>query len=502
MTRTLRRIAAVTVVLMGMTTLAGAQARPDAELARAIEQVQSGDLDDAVAALDAVVRRLSPLAGRTDDLAQAYLWLGIAYAQRDAEKSARASFREALRLEPRVSLAEGWPPKVTRLFAAVRAEAATAVASPPAKESRAAAAQSDAEAFQVFAQQIEAAAQRADQSFFDGMFDKDATLDLAMKGLDGPPALAAEFRSIEKSGWSFAKGFLDQIRQGAATYRFLRIHAGPGGRPQAVFRLMGKDTGVTYHEYALRRDASGVKAVDFYLYSGGEWKSDSLKRNWLAVLRETGAAAQLSRLAGVENELVTHGPEIVRIGQIHAAGQSAEALAALLKLPASLQATRNLLAIRMAVSQRVGEREHVEAVETFARHYPNDPSLSLLQIDIFAGRKQYDQSLAAIERLQQATGGDAYLDQLRGTVLYLKGDPAAARAAAQKALAREPSLAGGHLLLLRLSLEARDHAETVRLLRAYEPHAPAGSIAALVAGEDFVEFVRSDEHKRWAAERK
>lgn len=369
MTRTLTRIAAATVVLMGVTALAAAQAQPDAALAKAIDQVQNGYLDDAVAALDTVVRRLSPLADRKDDLAQAYLWLGIAYAQQDAEKSARASFREALRLEPRVSLAEGWPPKVARLFAAVRAEVGTAVASPRASEGRAPA-QSDAEAFQEYAQQIEAAAQRADQSFFDGMFDKGATLDLAMKGLDGPPGLAAEFRSIETSNWSFAKGFLEQLRQGAATYRFLRIHAGAGGRPQAVFRLMAKDGGATYHEYALRRDASGVKAVDFYIYAGGEWKSDSLKRNWLAALRETGAATQLSRLAGVENEMVKHGPEIVRIGQLHAAGQSAEALAAL------------------------------------------------------------------------------------------------------------------------------------RLLRAYEPYAPPGSMATLVAGEDFVEFVRSDEHKRWAAERR
>jgi hypothetical protein len=502
MTRTLRRVAAATVVLMGVTALAAAQPPPDAALAKGIEQVQTGYLDDAVAGLNAVVRRLLPLAERKDDLAQAYLWLGIAYAQQDVETSARASFREALRLEPRVTLAEGWPPKVTRLFAAVRAEAPTAAAPLRASGSRTPAAQSDAEAFREFAQQIESAAQRADQSFFDRMFDRDATLGLAMNGLDGPPALAEQFRSVEKASWSFAQGFLGQVRQGVVTYRFLRLRTGTSGRPQALFRLMANAGGATFHEYALRRDASGVKAVDFYLYSSGEWKTDSLRRNWLSVLSEAGLGTRLTRLAGVENEMVKHAPDVQRIVKLDAAGQSAEALAELLRLPPSAQSDRNLLVIRMSVAQKVGERESSEAVEAFARQFPNDPSLNLLQIDIFAARKQYDQALAAIERVQQATGGDAYLDQLTATVSYLKGDRAAACAAAQRAIAREPSFGNGHLLLLKLALEAKDHAETARLLVAYEPYAPAGSIAALVSGSVFADFVRSDEHARWAAERK
>ena len=136
-TGTWTRAVAATIVLLTVPALAGAQARPDAQLTRGIDQVQNGALDDAVETLNAVVRRLSPAGGHSEDLAQAYLWLGIAYAQQDSEKSGRASFREALKLDPRVSLAAGWPPKVTRLFEAVRSEStppaatATARSSPP-----------------------------------------------------------------------------------------------------------------------------------------------------------------------------------------------------------------------------------------------------------------------------------------------------------------------------------------------------------------------------------
>jgi len=129
------RVAGVVLVLLALASAAAAQPAPDAGLSKGIAQVQDGYLDDAVTTLNDAVRRLSAVPVRKDDLAQAYLWLGIAYAQLDSEKSGRASFREALRLDPRLSLAEGWPPKVSRLFAAVRAEAA-----PPAAAPRAAAA--------------------------------------------------------------------------------------------------------------------------------------------------------------------------------------------------------------------------------------------------------------------------------------------------------------------------------------------------------------------------
>jgi hypothetical protein len=46
--------------------------------------------------------------------------MGIAHAQLDAAPTAQFAFREALRLDGRVTLAQGWPPKVGRLFATVK----------------------------------------------------------------------------------------------------------------------------------------------------------------------------------------------------------------------------------------------------------------------------------------------------------------------------------------------------------------------------------------------
>jgi TonB family protein len=118
----LTAVTAALVVLLAAPSRA--QQGADVALAKGIAQVQEGSLDDGVATLNGVVRRLTPARGRREDLAQAHLWLGVAYAQLNLEKAARASFREALANDPKVSLPEGQPPKVTRMFAALQEESA------------------------------------------------------------------------------------------------------------------------------------------------------------------------------------------------------------------------------------------------------------------------------------------------------------------------------------------------------------------------------------------
>ena len=88
-----------------------------ADLPAGIAQLREGDLEGSVATLTRVIRDLSTNPARVKELAQAHLHLGIAYAQLDDEKAARASFKEALRLDPAVrpepSLSSA---KVSRVF--------------------------------------------------------------------------------------------------------------------------------------------------------------------------------------------------------------------------------------------------------------------------------------------------------------------------------------------------------------------------------------------------
>jgi len=75
----------------------------DAELAAAIERLQDGDVQGALATLDACARRLDTTGPRRE-AAVAHLFLGVAHAELDREAAGAAEFRRALELDPSLEL--------------------------------------------------------------------------------------------------------------------------------------------------------------------------------------------------------------------------------------------------------------------------------------------------------------------------------------------------------------------------------------------------------------
>ena len=109
------------------------------ELAAGIKQVEEGDYTGAIVTLDgaASALRLSKDPARTKDLAQAYLYLGIAYVGLGHETSAKAKFREALGQSGELALSPTqFPPKVIELFEVAKQEGRPTVAAAPAKEKK------------------------------------------------------------------------------------------------------------------------------------------------------------------------------------------------------------------------------------------------------------------------------------------------------------------------------------------------------------------------------
>ena len=97
---------------------------PEPQLVVGVRQVQDGDLESAVATLQALIERLRPQADRRPELARAYLYLGIAHVGLNDTEAARARFRDALSLDSHLKLgASDFPPKVITLFDAARREA-------------------------------------------------------------------------------------------------------------------------------------------------------------------------------------------------------------------------------------------------------------------------------------------------------------------------------------------------------------------------------------------
>jgi hypothetical protein len=123
-----RWLCAVLGVILAAGPLRAATSPPaDPEIARGLKLADDGDYDSAILVLDAAVRRLSTDTTRRLELAQAYLYLGIAYVAKGRETAAKAQFREALRRAGDLTLsADRFPPKVVDIFEAARDEVARA----------------------------------------------------------------------------------------------------------------------------------------------------------------------------------------------------------------------------------------------------------------------------------------------------------------------------------------------------------------------------------------
>jgi hypothetical protein len=114
----------VLLVSLGLTVCdRPCSAQTDAELAQGMGQVADGDLENGLATLERAARRLCADPSRAKDLAQAYLYMGVASALLKQEDAARAYFREALKKDAALLVGgDRFPAKVVRLFDETRAQ--------------------------------------------------------------------------------------------------------------------------------------------------------------------------------------------------------------------------------------------------------------------------------------------------------------------------------------------------------------------------------------------
>jgi predicted Zn-dependent protease len=152
--------------------------------------------------------------------------------------------------------------------------------------------------------------------------------------------------------------------------------------------------------------------------------------------------------------------------------------------------------LRLLAAARLDTKPYAQALDDYHKLFQNDPTADLLSIDAFFLRGEHDKSLAAIDRLDKAVGGDPYLDVMRGNILFGKGDADAAKRMGARAVKADPSLYAGHDLLLSIALKQNDHPETARRLAIFQDRFNM-DFGDLSGAEGMAAFRQSPEYKAW-----
>jgi len=121
-----RALPAVLAVVLGSAAPAQPQA-VDPEVEKGIRQAHEGELEPAIATLQGALPRLIARKAPPHDVARVHVYLGVAHLGLGDAGAARASFLEALRLEPALKLgSEEYPPRILRAFEEARRSAPAA----------------------------------------------------------------------------------------------------------------------------------------------------------------------------------------------------------------------------------------------------------------------------------------------------------------------------------------------------------------------------------------
>ena len=294
---------------------------------------------------------------------------------------------------------------------------------------------------------------------------------------------------------TFGTQIVAQVAKGGS-YRLLRVHV-VDGRHRALFRLIQPSKGgVNYHDLLVARFPDGrIGMEDAHIYVTDELLSQSMRRLFIPLIAESNRGA-LSRLAGADREYLDNLPLLKQFTGAIRAGRHAEALTIYRKLPTKLQQDRTIMIMYVQAASGADQSEYAAAMEAMRTSFPKDTCTEFLSIDYYVLRKEFDESIRSIDRLDKRLGGDPYLNVMRAGTMILAERYAEAGAAAEKAVAAEPNLAPAYWSRITVSLKQKEFQDTFRWLRLVVEKC-GEDVADLTTVPEYAEFVKSPSYKDW-----
>lgn len=321
--------------------------------------------------------------------------------------------------------------------------------------------------------------------------------------------LSASMRKGVMAGASQQSGqFAGQIAEvvkNGGSYTLVRVRT-VDGRKKALFRLLFSEGGVNYHEYTLARYPDGlVGTEDLYIYLAGEPITQTFRRTLLGLLAGQDRGL-VGRLSGPDQAMAKNVKVLIGMTTDIRNGRFKEGLAAFRKLPPELQKNKVFQIFAIQAAQGTGDdAEYLAAMERFRRDHPDDPAAELMSIDYFTLKKQYDEVLKAVDRLDRAVGGDPYLDVLRSSALAEAGRFRDAAAAAEKSVKGNPKLPLAYWTRVSVALKEKNHKDTLAWLKkGVEAGVIRIDLDNIRTSAEYAVFAKSPEFKEltaWLAKR-
>jgi tetratricopeptide (TPR) repeat protein len=288
---------------------------------------------------------------------------------------------------------------------------------------------------------------------------------------------------MHEDACTMAQQVLGMLSEEEICYRLIRLHK-LDGELRALIRVALSDD-FDYVDLALVQLPTGdVRLANVYGYSSGRNIRDELRN-----------AAALE---------VSDAERIVSLAKALQAQEFGEVLRRYETLPESLRQGRNVQHLRLQAAARVDKATLLSALEDYRNLFPGDISADLLLLRQGPVSDEPELAMACIRRIDDAVGGDIFLNVLRSKAALLRAEYAEAVSLARSVIDAEPDLVPAYWALIRALVREGNHAESVKWLRAADARRPLDEdacYAALLESPDSRKFIESAEYREFLAEK-
>lgn len=341
---------------------------------------------------------------------------------------------------------------------------------------------------------IDSTLYNGDKSYFNKTFSINALVEKVM--IDSDDSSLKEFNKGFDSGlrrsFDFGQRLLDEIGE-SGSFDFLRSSINEKGEYHLLFRLNGED-GLNYHDFLVEEYKGKTKIVDGYFFISGEYMSKTLRDTYKSMLaRKPSLIDKIMKKTVVDDS-----NKVLKIKSLTAQGDFKKAYNLYESLSSDFKKQKSTQLIGLSIASSLDEATYQKIIKKYEESFPNDPSLYLVSIDGEFMRGNYNKVFSLINKLDNAVGGDDFLDLYRANTMYLKGDMNNATKYANRLLVNYPFYPDSYTTLMSIYIDQKKYIKAINTLADFYTTFELDKEEMKEAiAEDYPEFVKTKEYKDW-----
>jgi predicted Zn-dependent protease len=145
-------------------------------------------------------------------------------------------------------------------------------------------------------------------------------------------------------------------------------------------------------------------------------------------------------------------------------GEYQKAKAIIDDLPVNLKLLKMVQIRDIQVSAQISDSLYYDAVDKFHRDFPGDPSLDIVLLNSYFDKKQYEEALACINRLDKRIDTDPFLDYYRSLIYNAMNKKAEAQQILEKLYKNLPDFSTGAMELSTYYMDKNEYEKAVGII--------------------------------------